>query len=127
MQRFVTSAVRAAVRTPAQARFAVLASRVPATNALSFSSSSAADSFLDSSEVQDRVFQVLKNFEKVDGSKVTAEAHFINDLGLDSLDTVEVCMAFEEEFVIEIPDAIADKIINCQQAIEFIAAHPQAK
>lgn len=46
--------------------------------------------FLDKKEVTDRVLQVLKNFEKVDPAKVSASAHFVNDLGLDSLDAVEV-------------------------------------
>lgn len=51
---------------------------------------SAAQTFLDKAEVTDRVLSVLKNFEKVDPAKVKAEAHFVNDLGLDSLDAVEV-------------------------------------
>jgi len=51
--------------------------------------------FLDRKEVTERVLQVLKGFEKVDPAKVTAAAHFVNDLGLDSLDAVEVCMALE--------------------------------
>lgn len=49
------------------------------------------------------------------------------ELGLDSLDTVEVVMAYEEEFGIEIPDSEADKIKSTADAIQFIAAHPQAK
>ena len=53
---------------------------------------------------------VLQGFEKVDAGKLSATAHFKNDLGLDSLDTVEVVMAVEEEFNIEIPDAEAEKI-----------------
>ncbi|KAK6915772.1 Phosphopantetheine binding ACP domain, partial [Dillenia turbinata] len=67
-------------------------------------------SFLDKSEVTDRVISVVKNFEKVDPSKVTPNAHFQNDLGLDSLDAVEIVMALEEEFGFEIPDNEADKI-----------------
>ncbi|KAI4368260.1 hypothetical protein MLD38_016836 [Melastoma candidum] len=84
-------------------------------------------SFLDKSEVTDRVVSVVKNFQKVDPSKVTTEAHFQNDLGLDSLDTVEVVMALEEEFGFEIPDNEADKITNIKMAVDFIASHPQAK
>ncbi|KAI4342866.1 hypothetical protein MLD38_027433 [Melastoma candidum] len=84
-------------------------------------------SFLDKSEVTDRVVSVVKNFQKVDPSKVTPEAHFQNDLGLDSLDTVEVVMALEEEFGFEIPDNEADKITNIKTAVDFIASHPQAK
>lgn len=78
-------------------------------------------------EVTDRVITVLKNFEKVDPVKVTPEAHFVNDLGLDSLDAVEIVMALEEEFVIEIPDAESEKILTTKDAIEFIVSHPQAK
>jgi len=58
---------------------------------------------------------------------VTPDAHFKNDLGLDSLDTVEVVMALEEEFGFEIPDNEADKIDSVKVAVEFIASHPQAK
>jgi len=84
-------------------------------------------SFLDKSEVTDRVLSVVKNFQKVEPSKVTPKAHFQNDLGLDSLDTVEVVMALEEEFGLEIPDNEADKIQSIDLAVEFIASHPQAK
>ncbi|KAI8556033.1 hypothetical protein RHMOL_Rhmol05G0221500 [Rhododendron molle] len=84
-------------------------------------------SFLDKSEVTDRVVTVVKNFQKVDPSKVTPNAHFQNDLGLDSLDTVEVVMALEEEFGFEIPDNEADKINSINLAVDFIASHPQAK
>ncbi len=83
--------------------------------------------FLDVKEVTDRVLNVLKNMEKVDKSKLSPKAHFTNDLGLDSLDAVEVVMAFEEEFVIEIPDDIAEKILSCEDAIKFISQHPQAR
>lgn len=54
-------------------------------------------------------------------------AHFTKDLGLDSLDAVEVVMALEEEFAIEIPDAEADKILSVDDAVTYIAAHPHAK
>ncbi|XWS42987.1 hypothetical protein CRYUN_Cryun16bG0061600 [Craigia yunnanensis] len=84
-------------------------------------------SFLDKSEVTGRVISVVKNFQKVDPCKVTTNAHFQNDLGLDSLDTVEVVMALEEEFGFEIPDNEADKISTINLAVEFIASHPQAK
>ncbi|KAJ6877606.1 hypothetical protein NC651_030383 [Populus alba x Populus x berolinensis] len=83
--------------------------------------------FLDKSEVSDRVVNVVKNFQKVDPSKVTPDAHFQNDLGLDSLDTVEIVMALEEEFSVEIPDNEADKISTVSHAIDFISSHPQAK
>ncbi|KAK3071163.1 mitochondrial acyl carrier protein [Teratosphaeriaceae sp. CCFEE 6253] len=68
---------------------------------------------------------LLKNFDK-DPSKLSATSHFNNDLGLDSLDTVEVVMAIEEEFSIEIPDKEADAIHSVNQAIEYIMAQPDA-
>ncbi|KAK4785941.1 hypothetical protein SAY86_002630 [Trapa natans] len=75
-------------------------------------------SFLDKSEVTDRVIYVVKHFQKVDPSKVTPTAHFQKDLGLDSLDTVEIVMALEEEFGFEIPDNEADKISSIALADE---------
>merc|ERR1711861_96229 len=68
-------------------------------------------SFLDGKEVEERVLSVLSGFEKVESANLTPTSHFKNDLGLDSLDTVEVVMAVEEEFAIEIPDAEAEKIL----------------
>jgi NADH dehydrogenase (ubiquinone) 1 alpha/beta subcomplex 1 len=82
---------------------------------------------LDKHDVLQRILEVVKNFEKVDASKVTAESHFINDLGLDSLDVVEVVMALEQEFVLDIPDHDAEKIQSIPEAVEYIAQHPQAK
>jgi NADH dehydrogenase (ubiquinone) 1 alpha/beta subcomplex 1 len=60
-------------------------------------------------------------------AQVKPTSSFQAELGLDSLDTVEVVMAFEEEFSIEIPDSEADKILSVSDAIEYLAAHPQAK
>ncbi len=59
--------------------------------------------------------------------QVNPGAHFEKDLGLDSLDVVELVMAVEEEFSVEIPDADADKILTVEDAINYIASHPQAK
>ena len=56
----------------------------------------------------------------VDANKVTPEAKFIDDLGADSLDTVELIMEFEEEFGLEIPDEDAEKILSVNQALEYI-------
>ena len=82
---------------------------------------------LRQADVTDRVLGCLKNFQKVDPTKVSAGSHFMNDLGLDSLDTVEVVMAFEDEFAIEIPDTDAEKIHSCEDAIKYVLAHPHAK
>jgi len=86
-----------------------------------------ASGFLAKDEVENRILAVVKNFQNVDAAKVTATSHFTNDLGLDSLDTVEVVMAFEDEFAVEIPDAEAEKIHTVAAAVEYIASHPQAK
>ena len=83
--------------------------------------------FLDRQEVTDRIVTVVKNFDKVDKSKVTPTSKFSEDLGLDSLDAVEVVMAIEDEFAIEIPDAEADKIASIGDAVEYISGHPMAK
>lgn len=69
----------------------------------------------------------MKNFDQIDPSKVTPETKFADDLGLDSLDIVEVVMAIEDEFAIEIPDQEADKIASISDAIEYISSHPMAK
>jgi len=58
---------------------------------------------------------------------VTPDASFVDDLGADSLDTVELVMAFEEEFGIEIPDAEAEKITSVKEAVEYIDAHAKSK
>ena len=82
---------------------------------------------LDRVDVLNRVIEVVKNFEKVDASKVTNDSHFINDLGLDSLDVVEVVMALEQEFIVDIPDHDAEKIQSVNDAVEYIAQNPMAK
>jgi NADH dehydrogenase (ubiquinone) 1 alpha/beta subcomplex 1 len=71
-------------------------------------------------EVTDRVISILKSFEKVDKLKLNVEAKFIPTLGLDSLDHVEVLMAMEEEFDLEIPDKVAESIQTPKDAIEYI-------
>eukprot|EP00795_Rhopilema_esculentum_P009528 gene9528-17273_t len=71
-------------------------------------------------ELRDMSLSVLKLFDKIDPSKVTPEAHFINDLGLDSLDVVEVVMAFEDEFGCEISDEEAEKIFTVNDAVELL-------
>nr|AAU93953.1 mitochondrial acyl carrier protein [Helicosporidium sp. ex Simulium jonesi] len=87
----------------------------------------AESSYLSKSDVTARVLDIVKNFEKVDAGKVTESAAFQKDLGLDSLDTVELVMALEEEFAIEIPDAEADKILSVSEAVSYITSNPLAK
>lgn len=132
--------------TPALARVQALRPVLPA---LQQRRGMGAAAFLDEADVTDRVLGCLKNFQKVDPTKVrgsarrrssqrlperaraaltyapvcwrsqvTATSHFMNDLGLDSLDAVEVVMSFEDEFAIEIPDADAEKIVSTADAIK---------
>jgi acyl carrier protein len=68
----------------------------------------------------DRVKKVIVEQLDIDEQKVTAQASFTDDLGADSLDIVELVMAFEEEFNIEIPDEAAEKILTVQQVVDYI-------
>lgn len=73
------------------------------------------------------IIDLYKNILQVQPEKVTDVAHFVNDLGLDSLDTVELVMALEDEFAIEIPDADAEKILTCDDAVSYLSNHINAK
>ncbi len=72
------------------------------------------------SDVAERVKKIVVEHLNVDSDKVTEGASFIEDLGADSLDTVELVMAFEEEFGIEIPDDAAESIVTVGDAVKFI-------
>ena len=72
------------------------------------------------SDTVDRVKKIVVEHLGVDGSKVVEGASFIDDLGADSLDTVELVMAFEEEFGCEIPDDAAEKIQTVKDVVEFL-------
>ena len=73
--------------------------------------------------VEDKVKAIIVEELGVDEAEVTANARFIDDLGADSLDTVELVMRFEEEFGIEIPDEDAEKITSVRDAISYIDEH----
>ena len=72
------------------------------------------------SDIQDQVIKIVVDHLGIDESKVTPNSKFIDDLGADSLDTVELVMAFEEKFNIEIPDDAAETIQTVQNAIDYI-------
>lgn len=74
-------------------------------------------------DVANRVKKIVAEHLGVEESKVTDNASFIDDLGADSLDTVELVMAFEEEFGCEIPDEEAEKILTVQDAVNYIDSH----
>lgn len=75
----------------------------------------------DMSDIADRVKKIVIEHLGVDADKVNEGASFIDDLGADSLDTVELVMAFEEEFGVEIPDDAADTILTVGDAVKFIS------
>jgi acyl carrier protein len=72
------------------------------------------------SDIAERVKKIVVEHLGVEEAKVTEGASFIDDLGADSLDTVELVMAFEEEFSVEIPDDAAEKIATVKDAISYI-------
>ncbi len=72
------------------------------------------------SDIAERVKKIVVEHLGVDEAKVTENASFVDDLGADSLDTVELVMAFEEEFGVEIPDDAAEKILTVKDAINYI-------
>jgi acyl carrier protein len=74
-------------------------------------------------DIEARVKEIIVEQLGVDASEVTIQASFVNDLGADSLDTVELVMALEEEFDIEIPDEEAEKIQTVGQAVDYIKSH----
>lgn len=75
------------------------------------------------SDIADRVKKIVVEHLGVEPEKVTEESSFIEDLGADSLDTVELVMAFEDEFGVEIPDDAAEKILTVKDAIAFVEAN----
>ena len=76
-----------------------------------------------SDDISSKVKKIVADHLGIDEAKVTEESSFIDDLGADSLDTVELVMAFEEEFECEIPDDAAEKIQTVKDAIDFISSN----
>ncbi len=74
-------------------------------------------------DLEEKVKKIIVDQLGVDAAEVTPEASFIEDLGADSLDTVELVMALEEEFGIEIPDEQAEKIVTVKDAVAYIKSH----
>ncbi|XP_017958142.1 acyl carrier protein, mitochondrial isoform X2 [Drosophila navojoa] len=72
-------------------------------------------------EIEHRVLKVVSAYDKVTADKLNVNSHFINDLGLDSLDHVEVIMAMEDEFGFEIPDSDAEKLLKPADIIKYVA------
>lgn len=75
------------------------------------------------SSIEERVKKIVAEQLSVSDEQVTNNASFVDDLGADSLDTVELVMALEEEFEADIPDEEAEKIVTVQDAIDYIKAH----
>ena len=73
-----------------------------------------------STDVSNKVKKIVADHLGIDEAKVTDESSFIDDLGADSLDTVELVMAFEEEFGCEIPDDAAEKIVTLKDAVSYL-------
>jgi acyl carrier protein len=73
--------------------------------------------------IEQRVKKIVAEQLGVNESEINTESSFVDDLGADSLDTVELVMALEEEFECEIPDEEAEKITTVQQAIDYVSAH----
>ncbi len=79
------------------------------------------------STIEERVRETVVEQLGVKEEEVTLDASFVDDLGADSLDTVELVMAFEEEFGIEIPDEDAEKITRVKDAIDYVESHAKGK
>ncbi|KAF9348184.1 hypothetical protein BGX26_000380 [Mortierella sp. AD094] len=100
---------------------------VVARNAMALNfARSYASAGLARTDIEKRVLDILAGFNKIDSNKISLQANFNTDLKLDSLDTVEVVMAIEEEFSIEIPDKDADEIKSAAQAVEYISKRDDA-
>jgi len=75
-----------------------------------------------SAEIEAKIIKIVSDQLNVDEAEISPDSSFVDDLGADSLDTVELVMAFEEEFGVEIPDEDAEGIQSVQNAIDYVAA-----
>ena len=75
-----------------------------------------------SAEIEAKIIKIVSDQLNVDEGEINPDSSFVDDLGADSLDTVELVMAFEEEFAVEIPDEDAEGILSVRNAIDYIAA-----
>eukprot|EP00008_Paramoeba_atlantica_P010120 CAMPEP_0201487692 /NCGR_PEP_ID=MMETSP0151_2-20130828/15169_1 /ASSEMBLY_ACC=CAM_ASM_000257 /TAXON_ID=200890 /ORGANISM="Paramoeba atlantica, Strain 621/1 / CCAP 1560/9" /LENGTH=126 /DNA_ID=CAMNT_0047872815 /DNA_START=49 /DNA_END=429 /DNA_ORIENTATION=+ len=82
---------------------------------------------LNVDSVTERVVDVVKKFHKVDPARVTANAHFSKELGLDSLDAVELVMAIEDEFALEVPESEQENLVSVDAVINYVLSNPNAK
>lgn len=87
---------------------------------MSIEQTASVDGTMDINLIEDKVKQVIAEQLSTDKAKISGSSSFVDDLGADSLDTVELVMALEEEFSIEIPDDEAEKITTVQAAIDYI-------
>jgi len=76
-----------------------------------------------SAEIEKKVIEIVAEHLGMEQEQINADSEFMNDLGADSLDQVELVMSFEEEFNIEIPDDAAEKIVTVKDAVDYIAKH----
>ena len=76
--------------------------------------------------VEEKVRQIVMDQLDIEASEVTSKASFVDDLGADSLDRVELVMALEESFSLEIPDGDAEKIVTVQDAVDYIQRHAKS-
>ncbi|CDO93515.1 unnamed protein product [Kluyveromyces dobzhanskii CBS 2104] len=86
-----------------------------------------ASSTLSKDEITTRIADVIKSFDKTAAAaSITGETQFSKDLGLDSLDTVELLVSIEEEFDIEFPDKVADELKSVGETVDYISNNPEA-
>jgi acyl carrier protein len=114
---------KAARRVAREARSGLIFRHTRKTSSLIFVSEGVETVMPDQAEIETKVRQIIVDELGVDENEVTPNARFIDDLGADSLDTVELVMRFEEEFGIEIPDEDAEKIQSVRDAYNYIDQH----